>query len=204
AHPTAQLTVSVVVRRKKPLAAANVSGNQRLRRARFNAQHAADPAAVALVKRFAKEFGLKVKAGTPAPGRRTVKLTGTVAQMQRAFGVLLSHKTIDNHVYRVRDGSIYIPAELQGYVVAVLGLDNRPQARPHFRILGQEGSASPQAVQSGFARPHASSGSFTPIQVGQLYQFPQGITASNQTIGIIELGGGFRQADITAYFKSLG
>ena len=31
ATPTEQLTVSVVVRRKKPLAAANVSGNQRPR-----------------------------------------------------------------------------------------------------------------------------------------------------------------------------
>src|SRR5215471_796035 len=204
ATPTEQLTVSVVVRRKKPLSPANVSGNQRLSRARFNAEHAADPAAVALVKRFAKEFGLRVKAGTPAPGRRTVKLAGTVAQMQRAFGVSLSHRTIDDQVYRVRDGSIYLPAELQGYVVAVLGLDNRPQATPHFRILGQEDSAAPQAVRAGFARPHATSTSFPPIQVGQLYQFPQGVTASSQTIGIIELGGGFRRSDISAYFKSLG
>lgn len=202
--PTEQLTVSVVVRRKTPLAPANVSGKQRLSRARFNAEHAADMAAVVLVKRFAKEFGLKVKAGTPAPGRRAVKLTGTVAQMQRAFGVSLSNRTIGGHVYRVRDGSIYLPAELQGYVVAVLGLDNRPQATPHFRILGQEDSAASQAVKAGFARPHATSTSFTPIQVGQLYQFPQGVTASNQTIGLIELGGGFRQADISAYFKSLG
>ena len=67
AAPGEQLTVSVIVRRKKPLAAAHVSGKQRLTRARFNADHAADPAAVALVKRFAKEFALKVEAGTPAP-----------------------------------------------------------------------------------------------------------------------------------------
>src|SRR5215471_11653180 len=185
AAPTEQLTVSVVVRRKKPLAAANVSGNQRLSRARFNAEHAADPAAVALVKRFAKEFGLKVKAGTPAPGRRTVKLAGTVAQMQRAFGVSLSHRTIDGHVYRVRDGSIYLPAELQGYVVAVLGLDNRPQATPHFRIR--------EEATANFANPHAAGTlSYTPVQVGQLYQFPKRATATNQTIGIIELGGGYR------------
>src|ERR1700737_4580360 len=200
------LTVSVIVRRKKPLAPAHVSGKQRLSRARFNADHAADPAAVGLVKRFAKEFGLKVEAGTPAPGRRTIKLTGTVANMQRAFGVSLSNMTIDGKTYRVRDGSIYLPAELQGYVVGVLGLDNRPQAIPHFRVLGEQGAAVAEAAQAGgFARPHAASNSsFTPVQVGQLYQFPQGVTASNQTIGIIELGGGFRQADITAYFKSLG
>ncbi len=198
-----QLTVSVIVRRKKPLSAVHAAGAQRLTRARFNADHGADPEAVALVKRFAKEFSLKVEPGMPAPGRRTVKLTGTVANMQRAFGVSLSHCTIEGETYRVRDGSIHLPAELQGYVVAVLGLDNRPQAKPHFRVLGEVAAAEIEG--GGFARPHAAGqSSYTPVQVGQLYQFPQGITASGQTIGIIELGGGFRQADIAAYFKSLG
>ncbi len=201
-----QMTVSVIVRRKNPLAAEHVSGKQRLTHARFNANHAADPAAVALVGRFAKEFGLKVQAGTPAPGRRTVKLTGTVANMQRAFGVSLSYSTIDGASFRVREGSINLPSELQGYVVAVLGLDNRPQARPHFRVLRQQGVAAAETAQAGgIARPHAAAnGSFTPVEVGQLYQFPQDVTASSQTIGIIELGGGFRQADLAAYFKSLG
>ena len=202
----ARLTVSVIVRRKTPLDATHVTGEQRITRAEFNDNHAADPAAVKLVQRFAQEFGLTVERGTPAPGRRTIKLTGTVANMQRAFGVSLAHKTMEGVSYRVREGSIHLPAELQGYVVAVLGLDNRPQAQPHFRILGELGVAAAQVAQGqGFARPHAGAGnSYTPVQVGQLYQFPAGVTAAGQTIGIIELGGGFRQADITAYFKSLG
>jgi kumamolisin len=202
----ARITVSVIVRRKTPLKAAHITGEQRLTRALFNNSHAADPAAVKLVERFAKEFGLTVQPGTPAPGRRTVKLTGTVANMQRAFGVSLAHKTMEGVTYRVREGSINLPAELQGYVVAVLGLDNRPQAEPHFRILGEQGGAAAQTAQGhGFARPHAGGSiSYTPVQVGELYQFPNGVTASNQTIGIIELGGGFRQTDITAYFKTLG
>jgi kumamolisin len=201
-----RFTVSVIVRRKTPLKAAHVTGEERLTRAQFNDNHAADPAAVKLVQRFAQEYGLTVQPGTPAPGRRTVKLTGTVANMQRAFGVSLAHKTMEGVTYRVREGSIHLPAELQGYVVAVLGLDNRPQAEPHFRILGEQGAAAAQVAQGqGFARPHAGAGiSYTPVQVGELYQFPAGVTASGQTIGIIELGGGFRQPDITAYFKSLG
>jgi kumamolisin len=202
----ARITVSVIVRRKTPLKAAHITGEQRLTRAQFNDSHAADPAAVKLVERFAKEFGLTVQPGTPAPGRRTVKLTGTVANMQRAFGVSLAHKTMEGVTYRVREGSINLPAELQGYVVAVLGLDNRPQAEPHFRILGEQDVVAAQAAQGqGFARPHAGGSiSYTPVQVGELYQLPNGVTASNQTIGIIELGGGFRQTDITAYFKTLG
>ena len=197
ATPQEKVTVSVIVRRKNPLSPATVTGRKRVTRAEFKADHGADPAAVALVKRFAEEFDLKVQPGTPAPGRRTIKLTGSVASMERAFGVSLSHTTIGGETYRVREGSIYLPAELQGYVVAVLGLDNRPQATPHFRVRDE--------TTANFANPHAAGTlSYTPVQVGQLYQFPKGATATNQTIGIIELGGGFRQADINAYFKSLG
>ena len=201
-----KLTVSVIVRRKKPLKAAHSSGKQRMTRAQFRASHAADPLAVKAVRAFAKEFSLTVQPGTPAPGRRTIKLTGTVANMQRAFGVALMNKALEGITYRVREGSITLPSELTDYVVAVLGLDNRPQAVPHFRVAGDEsGLAANIAQAGGFARPHAGgSVSYTPVQVGQLYGFPAGATASNQTIGLIELGGGFRQADITAYFKSIG
>ena len=114
----ARITVSVIVRRKTPLKAAHITGEQRLTRAQFDDSHAADPAAVKLVQRFAKEFGMTVQPGTPAPGRRTIKLTGTVANMQRAFEVSLAHKTMKGETYRVREGSINLPAELQGYVVA--------------------------------------------------------------------------------------
>ena len=206
APPASKLTVSVIVRRKQPLKAAHVTGRQRMTRAQFRANHAADPAAVKAVRAFATEFNLKVQPGTPSPGRRTIKLTGSVVDMQRAFGVALMQKSLDGVTYRVREGGITLPAELADYVVAVLGLDNRPQAEPHFRIAGEDGAAAANLAEAGgFARPHAGGNvSYTPVQVGQLYGFPAGATAPNQTIGIIELGGGFRQADITAYFKSVG
>lgn len=206
ASPGSRVTISVVVKRKTPLKATHATGRKRLTHAEFRASHAADPTAVRLVRAFAKEYGLTVQPGTPAPGRRTIKLTGTVACLQRAFGVSLMRKTLNGYSCRVREGGIHLPDELVGYVVAVLGLDNRPQAQPHFRIMGEEaGLAARTAQAGGFARPHASAGAgYTPVQVGQLYGFPAGATAPNQTIALIELGGGFRQADINAYFKSLG
>ncbi|RZU42718.1 S53 family peptidase [Edaphobacter modestus] len=206
APPGARVTVSVIVRRKAPLKTAHSTGKQRLTRAQFRASHGPDPAAVRLVRGFAKEYGLTVQPGTPAPGRRTMKLTGTVASLQRAFGVSLMHKDLGGTSCRVREGGIHLPEELIGSVVAVLGLDNRPQAQPHFRIAGETGSTAARTAQgSGFARPHASANvSYTPVQIGQLYGFPSTATAKDQTIALIELGGGFRQADITAYFKSLG
>jgi kumamolisin len=204
ASPSSVFTVSVVVRRKSPLNTKRL-GQDRLTRAQYRQQHAADPAAITLVRAFAKEFGLAVEKGTPKPERRTIQLTGTVTAMQKAFGVALIQKVLDGNTYRVREGSIHLPAELAGAVVAVLGLDNRPQAQPHFRVLGSAINANAGGTE-GFARAHAGAAgtSYTPVQVGQLYQFPKGATAAGQTIGIIELGGGYRAADLTAYFKGLG
>jgi len=91
----------------------------------------------------------------------------------------------------VREGGIHIPASLKDVVEAVLGLDNRPQAQPHFRVR----------------KPHAESAApsnYTPPQVAEAYQWPANASGAGQTIGIIELGGGYRQKDLTAYFKTLG
>ena len=186
ARPASVLTVSVIVKRKSPLKT-NRLGKDRLTRSQYRQNHAADPAAIKLVRAFAKEFGLTVEKDTPKPERRTIKLSGTVAAMQKAFGVTLTQKDLDGDTYRVREGSIHLPAELAGAVEAVLGLDNRPQAQPHFR-----------------ANAGTANTSYTPVQVAQLYQFPTGASAAGETIGIIELGGGYRAADITAYFKALG
>jgi len=203
----AKFTVSVILKRKTPLKAANLLGKQRLTRSQYRQQHGADPAAVKLVRAFAKEFGLAIAPSTPPIECCTTKLTGTVAAMQQAFGVTLIHKTINGVTYRVREGSITLPSQLIGLVEAVLGLDNRPQAQPHFRVAGEAGDLSARTAQAGgFARPHASAAniSYSPVQVAELYQFPAGAKATGQTIGIIELGGGYKTADLTTYFKSLG
>jgi kumamolisin len=202
-----KITISVVVRRKAPLKTANRTGQQRLTHAQYRQSHAADPEAVKLVRAFAKEYGLTVAPDTPGPERRTIKLVGTIAAMQKAFGVTLVHKAHEGATYRVREGSITLPSELVGPVQAVLGLDNRPQAQPHFRVFGEAGNVSARVAQGGgFASPHAGAAntSFTPPQIAALYQFPPNVSAAGQTIGIIELGGGYKTADLTTYFKSLG
>jgi kumamolisin len=135
---------------------------------------------------FATEFGLNVEP-MEEPARRTLQLTGSVEAMQSAFGVELEHRTTGTGTLRLRSGALQIPEELGEHVVAVLGLDNRPQAKPHFRV----------------ATPHAGNVSYTPVQVADLYGFPENASASGQTIGLVELGGGYREADITAYFESI-
>ena len=102
------------------------------------------------------------------------------------------------YTYRGRTGSISIPKELDGIITAVLGLDNRPFARPHFvrRKPHPTGQARPAAAAATFA-------GFSPVDVAELYDFPPG-DGTGQTVGIIELGGGFRPGDLSTYFTGIG
>lgn len=45
---------------------------------------------------------------------------------------------------------------------------------------------------------------YTPVEVATLYGFPTDVDGTGQTVGIIELGGGYRQSDLVAYLSSLG
>jgi kumamolisin len=74
-------------------------------------------------------------------------------------------------------------------------LDNRPQVRPHYRILDETEKEN---------RAQTANKSYTPNQVAQLYHFPQNMNCCNQCIGIIELGGGYDPSEIKQYFTSLG
>ena len=197
----AKVTVSLILKRKEPLQinrrGGRAAGPVRVTRAAYKQHHTADPVALKQVAAFAKEFNLKVEADPTAATRRTVQLTGAASDIQKAFGVELNQKIIDGQEFRVREGSILLPQALTGLVVAVLGLDNRPQASPHFRIKKPK-SAAEHAEAVGEPL------SYSPPQVAQAYQFPAKASGAGQTIGIIELGGGYRTADLKAYFKSLG
>jgi kumamolisin len=191
-----KVTVSVILKRKEPLKinrrGGRANGPVRVTRTEFKRHHAADSDSLRLLKAFAREFNLKVEPDPASAVRRTVQLTGAAADIQKAFGVALAQKMIDGVEYRVREGGIQLPEALVDMVDAVLGLDNRPQAKPHFRLRGPQKKAVADSV------------SYTPVQVAEAYQFPANASGAGETIGIIELGGGYRQKDLTAYFKTLG
>ena len=149
---------------------------------------------VDLVRRLATEHGLTV--GAVDRGARTVTLTGTSARMAETFSVELRSYRTDTGTIRGRQGPVHVPDWLGPSVEAVLGLDTRPQARPHFRL-------APTGSGTAFRPAAAAVQSFTPLQLADVYQFPQG-SGEGQTIAIIELGGGFQTADLTHYFTGLG
>src|ERR1700753_2225266 len=128
-----RLEVSVIVRRRDPdglheHVSAIAAGGWKapMSHDAFAAAYGAEAKDLQQVADFAQAHGLAV-VQTHA-GRRTVVLSGSVAQFETAFGVELSDFEFDGGSYRGRTGSLSVPEGLSGVVEAVLGLDNRPAA----------------------------------------------------------------------------
>ena len=180
------IEVSVILKPKARVPLPRTGGAS-ISREEFAVQQGADSAVIEQIKTFAAEYDLTVT--QILHRRRTLKVQGTAANFSRAFEVLLERYEHQGHRYRARTGTICLPPELAAQVEAILGLDNRPQAKPHFRRHDSAASAPT---------------SYSPRQVAQLYQFPLDVDGTGQAIGIIELGGGYQPADLTNYFQGLG
>ena len=200
--PREKFDVTVRLRRRKPLPATPPAPGRQMTHAQYAAEHGADPADIAKVKEFAGHFGLKVKAVLPA--QRSILLDGTAAQFSAAFRVALrEHLLPDNTSYRGRDGSISIPEDLGYCVVGVFGLDNRRVAWPQFRSGKMRRQAETAAAGAKF-QTQGTARAFFPNELAKMYNFPEGVDGTGQTIGLVELGGGFRQEDLDAYFAKAG
>jgi kumamolisin len=171
ANPNEKVDVTIRLRSragKKPIVSADefakpIEKRTILSRKEFEQRHGADPAGIARIEAFAHEHKLTVK--EKSPGRRTVILSGTVAAVNEAFGVELKEYQHPSGRYRGRTGAVHIPAELHDVIEGVFGLDNRPQAKPHFRR--RRGRAGARAQSPG--------ASYTPTQVAAFYDYPTGV-----------------------------
>ena len=185
--------ITLVLRRRAALPEEIVVGPTVLSQAELGDGYGADPADVDLVRQELGRRGLEVTA-VHAVTRR-VKVSGTLGDLSSAFGTTLRQVSSPDpggrgrvtHRYRV--GPLYLPSALAGVVTAVLGLDTRPQAQPHFR--------TPRDAAA------AQGSSYYPNQVADIYDFPANTTGAGQTVAVIELGGGFTTSDLNAYFGGL-
>src|SRR3984957_2539100 len=188
--PQSNISVSVIVKRKNPLDLEKV--NRHLSQQEFSEMYAADPANFEHLRDFAHKHGLTVDEGASSLARRTLVLRGPASKMEAAFGVTLNDYVKDGRKFHSYTGTISMLQEHAEPVEAVLGLDNHPIAKPHFRLLDKKKKSKP-----------AQTASFNPPQVAQLYNFPTRVNGAGQTIGIIELGGGYNSSDLSSYFAGL-
>ncbi|GAA4363828.1 S53 family peptidase [Paeniglutamicibacter cryotolerans] len=184
-----EITVTVVLRRAEPVpgdalsaAFAGVGGRT---------EHGASTADIELATSTLTALGAVVSE-TDAASRR-LRVSGTVELLCTIFGTQLERVSSlgPDHTtttHRHRTGGLSVPAELDSVITAVLGLDDRPSARAPFYV----------------AHAGAENTSYTPLELGAIYGFPAAEGGKGQGLAIIELGGGFEQADLDAYFTSLG
>jgi len=158
-----------------------------LSREDFSRLYGAHPDDVERVAAFARNHGFTL--GPVSVGARTVQVSGRADSVGRLFGVTLERWSFPGGAFRGRVGSLSLPEELKEVAVGVFGLDDRPQARPHFRR---------------HATPAASDVAYSPPTVAAAYDFPAGTDGTGETIAVLELGGGFSAADLSSFFGPLG
>ena len=208
-----EIELTLVTRRRAALSRDLVEGPDTLTTQQFAEQHGTDPADLSLITSVLAGHGLRVTSADA--GARRVTVRGTIAALSATFGARLRLVRSPGPVagqamveHRYREGSLQVPAELDGIVLAVLGLDDRPQARAHFRpapaATARADAPAPAPPGGAAPAPAAASTSYTPPQVAALYQFPAGTDGTGQMIAIIELGGGFASSDLDPYFAGLG
>ena len=155
------ITVTVLLRRRAEVPRALVEGPQTISTTELGDRYGADPADAQLVSEVLGTYGLTVTESHLES--RRLKVSGTIAAMQAAFGTTLTavsspHPEGSGNVqHRYRTGALSVPAQLSGIVTAVLGLDDRPQARAQFRRGPSFGdrAASDQEDGTGAAAPAA-------------------------------------------------
>ena len=187
-----KLLVSLRLRRKpdapaltdmKTFAATPARQRKHIKREEYATTYGAAQPDMDSVAAFAQSNGLKVVESSAA--RRTVVLSGTVDQVNKAFNVNLTQYHTGKETYRSYTGKVSVPTEIADAVESVHGLDNRQISSPMVRA----------AVTGQVTTP------LTPPQVAKLYNCPTN-SSSGQTIAILEFGGGFKPADITNYFNN--
>src|SRR5215469_4539738 len=211
------ITVTLVLRRRAAVPAALVTGPETVTHDELDTRYGADPDDIARVTSVLDQLGLTVT--ETHQGSRRLKMSGTVGAMSRAFGTTLTLVTspqpdgTGSVQHRYRSGGLSVPAELAGIVTAVLGLDDRPQARAQFRRLSTGAAAraavTPETAGAPEAHPHPHPAApaakpLTAVQVASFYKFPEGTDGTGQTIAIVEFGGGYSQQDLDTYFSGLG
>jgi kumamolisin len=186
------IEVIVKVRRRKVLPEVTGHPGKALTREQLEAQYGADPADIARVKTVLSGFGLTILKEDLLSC--SVRVGGAAERIEEAFQVKLFHYSHDSGNYRGRKGVLQIPAEMDGIVTGVFGLDNRKLVKR--RPLRKRVAALQQAELAAASRSW-----FYPAELATVYAFPAG-NGLGQTVGLLEFGGGYFASDLATFCQN--
>lgn len=118
----------------------------------------------------------------------TIHATTTVGKIRELFGVVINDylDTKLNKRYTSHDGELTVPSKIVENIKHIFGFDNTPKYKPFFKLSSKVSDPV----------------TFYPNYLSGIYNFPD-TTGKNQTIALIELGGGYNIQTLRDYFQSL-
>jgi kumamolisin len=191
---SARAEVTVVLRRRSPLPDAFTRLPVQLSREELSARYGADPADADLATGVLTAHGLTVRAVDA--GSRRAFVEGTLGALAETFGTDLNFLSSEHPdgtgrvTHRYRLGPLHVPAELDGVITAVLGLDDRPQARPCVRWHPERDLPDLQLRD--------------PREVAGIYGFPLGAEGHGQTLAIVDFGDALDGSQLDVNFLNAG
>ncbi len=165
-----------------------------LTHADFETQYGASSADMDLIEKLAQEHDLMI--AHRSLSERSIVVVGSLGDLLDAFPADVRMYHHSTGTYRGRRGEIFVPAHLDGIVTGVFGFDTRQHHRSPNRHKVMA-SLGPGGSQGNAATAFATRYNFPKTFGGTT------LTGAGQTIAIIELGGGFRAADLKAFFKEI-
>ncbi len=117
--------------------------------------------------------GLGLTAAAPSPGRLFVSATGTVAAVQRAFGVRIADfRALTGRAFYANTGDVRLPASLSRDATSVVGLDSSAVPKP---------AVSPAVASPATTRLRPSSRSAPMGTAGGATPCPQAVLSGGYT-----------------------
>ncbi|KAE8756112.1 S8 family serine peptidase [Paraburkholderia madseniana] len=158
-------------------------------------KHGADRADLDKIEHFAYAHNLTVVHRSAI--ERSIVLKGRLGDLLAAFhaDVQLYHHATGT--YRGRRGEISVPQTLESVITGVFGLDTRPKSRSPHRL--KSATFDGPGGQNGVAATVFASRYNFPVELGDTT-----LDGAGQTIAIIELGGGYQNSDLQAFFQEIG
>lgn len=161
--------------------------------ARFAALYGANPSDYRAIADWAKAHALQV--GEEYSAHTALPITGTVENLERAFGVRFSDYTrAGGSSFYNASGAPHLPDVLAGKIASILGFNSISRPQPMVRRL--PAGAVPRAAGSG------PLGAYSASDIRNAYQVPAAaVGVTGETVAVFEAGG-FAQSDITTYLTA--
>ena len=133
-----------------------------------------------------------------------LKINGTAENFSRALSIMIhNYQSNDkNLTYYASSVDFSLPLSLREQINNIIGLSNYPIASPHYVLPLNNNSLNNNSLNVNTPISALYHNNLPPT-IAQLYNFPVA-SGSGQTIGIIELGGGFVLNDLQTYLSQLG